>query len=119
MSEGAVRTSPTTLELWQAEWCPSSHRVRQRLSELGLAYLARQVPVERADRAELVAATGQNAIPVLVADGHVAAGEESIVTYLNTHFAEQPEAAQQRAKAATVKRKELEQACRKLSAATH
>ena len=36
--------SPTTLELWQTEWCPASHRVRQRLTELGLTYIARQVP---------------------------------------------------------------------------
>ena len=35
------------LELWQTEWCPASHRVRQRLTELGLSYLARPVPVAR------------------------------------------------------------------------
>jgi hypothetical protein len=27
------------LELWQTEWCPASHRVRQRLTELGLTYV--------------------------------------------------------------------------------
>ena len=43
--------SSTNLELWQTEWCPASHRVRQRLTELGLAYVVRQVPVEREDRA--------------------------------------------------------------------
>jgi glutaredoxin len=31
------------LELWQAEWCPYSHRVRQRLTELGLDFVAHQV----------------------------------------------------------------------------
>ena len=40
------------LELFQTEWCPASRRVRQRLTELGLDYLNRQVPVERV-RAEL------------------------------------------------------------------
>ena len=111
--------SPTTLELWQTEWCPASHRVRQRLTELGLAYVVRQVPVEREDRAELVAATGQDSIPVLAADGAVVAGEEAILTYLNTRFADPPEADHQRAKAAKAKRKELEKACLELSAATH
>ena len=27
--------STPTLELSQTEWCPTSHRVRQRLTELG------------------------------------------------------------------------------------
>jgi glutathione S-transferase len=78
--------SPTTLELWQTEWCPASRRVRQRLTELGLTYLAHQVPVEREDRAELVTSTGQQSIPVLVANGEVIAGEDAIVTHLNTQF---------------------------------
>jgi hypothetical protein len=25
----------STTESWQTEWCPASHRVRQRLTELG------------------------------------------------------------------------------------
>jgi hypothetical protein len=83
--------SPTILELWQTEWCE--------------------------DRAELVGSTGHQSIPVLVADGEVVAGEAVIVTYLNTHFAEPPEAEHQRAKAARMKRNELEKAC--LELATH
>ena len=111
--------SPTILELWQTEWCPASHRVRQRLTELGLAYVVRQVPVEREDRVELVSSTGQQSIPALVAGSEVLAGEDAIVTHLNTHFAEPPEAAKQRGKAAKAKTKELEKACLELSAATH
>jgi glutathione S-transferase len=111
--------SPPTLKLWQTEWCPASHRVRQRMTELGLTYLVHQVPVERDDRAELANSTGQQSIPALVADGEVIVGEDAIVTHLNTQFAETPEAEQQRAKAAKAKRKELEQACPKLAAATH
>jgi len=49
---------PTTLVLWQTEWCPGSHRVRQRLTELGLTYTTRQVPVRQHARTELRAATG-------------------------------------------------------------
>ena len=70
----------TNLELWQTEWCPASHRVRQRLTELGLARTVRQVPVEQADRAELIRSADQEPIPVLVAEGEVIAGEDAIVS---------------------------------------
>ena len=111
--------SSTILELWQTEWCPSSHRVRQRLTELGLAYLVRQVPVDRDDRAELVRSTGQASIPVLVSGEEIIAGEDAIVAFLDTNFAEPPEAAHQRARAARARRKELERACLELSVVTH
>jgi hypothetical protein len=45
-------------ELWQTEWCPASRRVRQRLTELGIDYLTRQVPVERDERTLLRVRTG-------------------------------------------------------------
>lgn len=113
-------THTSMLELWQTEWCPASHRVRQRLTELGLSYLARQVPVEQEDRSELVAATGERSIPVLVDGGDVVVGEDAIVAHLNTHFAETAEAERQRAKAVKAKNKELERACPQFSAAaTH
>jgi glutathione S-transferase len=105
-----------TLELWQTEWCPASHRVRQRLTELGLTYTTRQVPVEQQARTELRAATGAREIPVLVATGETARGERAILAYLNEHYIEPPDAAEQRAKAAKAKRKELEAACPKLTA---
>jgi glutathione S-transferase len=106
------------LELWQTEWCPASHRIRQRMTELGVTYLAHQVPVERDARTELRELTGAESIPVLVADGTVLAGEEAILAYLDHHFAEPVDAPEQRAKAAKAKRKELEEACPKLAAAT-
>jgi glutathione S-transferase len=104
------------LELWQTEWCPASQRVRQRLTELGVSCVIRQVPVEPEDRTELRSATGATAIPVLVAGAEVVAGEQSIRSYLDDHFIEPPAAAEQRAKAAKAKRKELEAACPKLTA---
>jgi glutathione S-transferase len=93
--------------------------VRQRLTELGLTYTVRQVPVEREDRAELVRRTGEESIPVLVIDGDVLSGAEAILGYLNTHLTEPPEAERQRAKATMAKRKELEKACQELAAPTH
>ncbi len=34
------------LELWQTERCPASRRIRQRLTELGLDYITRQIAAE-------------------------------------------------------------------------
>ncbi len=110
--------SATMLELWQTEWCPASHRVRQRLTELGLTYTTRQVPVSQEARSELQAATGSSEIPVLVAGEDTVRGEAGILAYLDEHYIEPPEAAAQRAKAAKAKRKELEAACPELTATT-
>jgi glutathione S-transferase len=118
MNSGALTMSASTLELWQTEWCPASHRVRQRLTELGLTYMTHQVPVQPAARTHLRTATGASAIPVLVAAGEIVGGEQAILAYLDEHFINPPEAAEQRAKAAKAKRKELEEACPKLSAVT-
>lgn len=111
-------TTASTLELWQTEWCPSSRRVRERLTELGLSFTARQVPVEQDARDDLQAATGQRAIPVLTADGKAYCGEETILAYLTSNYDEPPGASEHRAKAAKAKRKELEKACPELAAAT-
>ena len=87
------------MELYQAEWCPHSHKVRQKLTELGLDFVARQVPAEPDDRDALQRATGTNEIPVLVADdGEILKGEEEILPYLD-RFDERPDAARHRAKA--------------------
>lgn len=111
--------SSPTLELWQTEWCPASHRVRQRLTELALTYTVHQVPVERDQRTDLEAATGLRSIPVLLAGGQVIDGEQAILAYLEEHFTEPSQAQQQRDKAAKAKKKELEEACRRLAAVTH
>jgi glutathione S-transferase len=76
--------SAPTLELWQTEWCPASHRVRQRLTELGLTCTVHQVPVERDARAQLEHATGRRAIPTLVAAENVIDGEPAILAYLDS-----------------------------------
>ena len=86
------------MELYQAEWCPHSHRVRQRLTELGLDFTARQVPAEPDSRAELERVAGTNEIPVLVVDGEAKRGEEEILAFLE-HFSEPSDARRHRAKA--------------------
>ncbi len=89
----------TSLELWQTEWCPWSHLVRQRLTELGLSCLMHPVPPDRADRGELVAITGQDSIPVLRLGDRIISGSEAILEALEAEFEEPASAAAHRAKA--------------------
>ena len=87
------------MELYQAEWCPHSHKIRQRLTELGLDFTARQVPADPGDRAELERVAGTNEIPVLVPDGgDPVSGEADILEYLG-RFDERTDARAHRAKA--------------------
>jgi glutathione S-transferase len=87
------------MELWQAEWCPHSHKVRQRLTELGLDFTARQVAAEPDDRDEMKRRVGTNEIPVLVPDdGDPICGEDDILEYLQ-RYEERPDARRHRAKA--------------------
>jgi glutathione S-transferase len=87
------------LTLYQAEWCPHSRRVRQRLTELGLDFVARQVPAEKEDRDELERATGQRSIPTLVGDdGTALTGDEEILPWLDAHHDERPDASRHREK---------------------
>ena len=88
-----------SIELWQTEWCPSSRRVRQRLTELGLSFIAHQVPPDRDQRVELQAISAAGLIPVLRADGAVVAGAEEIIAFLDARFEEPADAAGHRAKA--------------------
>lgn len=88
------------LELFQAEWCPHSHAVRQRLTELGLDFVCRQVAAEKDARDALEAATGCRQIPTLVSEeGDVLSGEEQILPWLDGHFADRADAGRHRAKA--------------------
>ena len=87
------------MELYQAEWCPHSHRVRQRLTELGLDFWARQVAADPEEREEMLRTTGTNSIPVLVTDdGEALCGEEDIFQYLS-RFDSRPDADAHREKA--------------------
>ena len=79
------------LELYQTEWCPASRRVRQRLTELDVTYVSRQVPVERDERLDLLLRTGADSIPALVCEnGEVLVGEEEILPYLDERFPSPP-----------------------------
>jgi glutathione S-transferase len=100
------------LELFQTEWCPSSRRVRQRLTELGVDYVVHQVPVERSERRTLLDTTGADSIPVLVLEnGSPVVGEDAILACLAERFAEPAEADAHRARAESARRRYLEEEC--------
>jgi glutathione S-transferase len=65
------------LELYQAEWCPYSAAVRERLTELGLDFVAKQVAPQQEDR------DGGHEIPLLVTeDGERFEGTDTVFGYL-------------------------------------
>jgi glutathione S-transferase len=67
------------LTLYQAEWCPYSSAVRQRLTELGLDFVAKQVAPRQEDR------EGQHEIPVLTnSDGERFEGTDAVFEYLQS-----------------------------------
>jgi glutathione S-transferase len=86
------------LELFQAEWCPHSHRVRMRLTELGLDWCARNVALEPEQRDAMAEATGVRSIPTLKHGDVVVSGADPILAYLDVQFAEPPDAHLHRSK---------------------
>jgi glutathione S-transferase len=67
------------LTLYQAEWCPYSSAVRQRLTELGIDFIAKQVAPRQEDR------DGEHEIPLLTnGDGERFEGTEAIFEFLES-----------------------------------
>jgi len=67
------------LTLYQAEWCPYSSAVRQRLTELGIDFIAKQVAPRQEDR------EGEHEIPLLTTDdGERFEGTDAIFEYLKS-----------------------------------
>jgi glutathione S-transferase len=65
------------ITLYQAEWCPYSSAVRQRLTELGTDFIAKQVAPKQEQR------DGEHEIPMLTnGDGECFEGTEAIFEYL-------------------------------------
>ena len=65
------------LTLYQAEWCPYSSAVRQRLTELGIDFIAKQVAPRQEDR------ESEHEIPLLMnGDGERFEGTDACFEYL-------------------------------------
>ena len=81
--------SHADVAVYQAEWCPFSARVRQRLTELGVPFVAIPVAAQRADRTAMEEAVGSREIPVVVlGDGIVLDGDtDDIVRELDARLA--------------------------------
>ncbi len=89
-------------EVWQAEWCPHSHKVREALTELAVPFVARQVPADPDDRDEMHQAVGSREIPVvrLPDDTLLDRDADDIVAALTDRYGEPVGAAEHRQKAA-------------------
>jgi glutaredoxin len=86
-------------ELFQAEWCPYSHMVRNRLTELGVDVVLRQVAADRASRDAMADATGgSRGIPTLVTPEGVISGHDEIIAWLDARYSERDDVDLHRAK---------------------
>ena len=74
------------ITLYQNEWCPYCHRVRQTLTELGLTYTAVNVPAANEDRVELMAIAGQHGVPVLTDGDRIYTDSDEIIAYLRATY---------------------------------
>ena len=75
------------LEVYQFEGCPYCKKVRQKMTELGLDFIARQVE-PNGDRERVEKVSGQTGVPVLKDPNTDTLMPESddIVEYLEEHY---------------------------------
>ena len=78
------------MKLYQAEWCPFSHRVRAKLTELGIDYEVVNVSASAKNREELEEVAGTKAIPVLVDGGRVISDSGEAISYLEERYEADP-----------------------------
>ena len=79
------------IKLYQAEWCPFSHRIRAKLTELGIDYEAVNVSASAEKRAELKEITGNSTIPVLADGEKVFSDSSEMLSYLEEKYEADPE----------------------------
>ena len=85
------------LELWQAEWCPYSHRVRLRLTELELDWIARDDPCRPCGACRHGIGDRSALDPDARGWGRVVQGADEILAYLDALHPEPHDAARHRA----------------------
>ncbi len=79
------------MKLYQAEWCPFSHRVRAKLTELGIGYEVVNVSASAKERREIEEIAGTKAIPVLVDGERVISDSGEAISYLEQKYEADPE----------------------------
>jgi glutathione S-transferase len=88
-SSKSVHGAIPTMELFQREDCPSSHAVRNRLTKLGLDFVAHNVPDQNALKHEqLVQAGGKDEVPFLIdhTSGVKLYESAAIISYLDKAY---------------------------------
>ena len=75
------------MKLYAADWCWYCQRVVDKLAELGVDYDYVEVPVFHSKRAEVLAASGQTSVPVLVDGDVVLDDDDTIIPYLEDRYA--------------------------------
>lgn len=75
------------IKLYNLEHCPYCRRVREKLAELNLEYDKIEVPKDKTERLEVIQASGQASVPVLV-DGDViiADDDDQAIAYLEEKY---------------------------------
>jgi hypothetical protein len=68
------------------------------LTELGVDFIARQVPEQRKDRSAMRARAGVDEMPVLIAGEEVLIGPEQILPFLDRHHQRTPNSERHRAR---------------------
>jgi glutaredoxin/uncharacterized protein (DUF302 family) len=79
------------MKLYQAEWCPFSHRVRAKLTELGIDYELGNVPASSKKRRDLEKVAGTTAIPVLVDGQNIISDSDEALSYLEKEYSAKPD----------------------------
>jgi glutaredoxin/uncharacterized protein (DUF302 family) len=79
------------MKLYQAEWCPFSHRVRAKLTELGIDYELVNAPASSKKRRDLEKVAGTTAIPVLVDGQKVISDSDEALSYLEKNYEAEPD----------------------------
>ncbi len=79
------------MRLYQAEWCPFSHRVRAKLTELGVDYEVANVSASAKHRDKLDEVAGTRSIPVLVDGERVISDSDEAIYYLEQRYQADPE----------------------------
>jgi glutaredoxin 3 len=79
------------MKLYQAEWCPFSHRVRAKLTELGIDYEMVNVPAASKKREQLEEIAGTRAIPVLVDGERIITDSGEAIYHLEQKYETGPE----------------------------
>ena len=76
------------LELYQFESCPDCAKVRRKLHDLALDWIARDVPEDRSQRDRVTRVSGQLLVPVLLDPEHgmVVTEADDICAYLEETY---------------------------------